>query len=142
MKKILFGLIATVMLSFVGNAQKTSSDTQNQTSKIYIEIGRKSKDCGGFGICKFTIDLEIEDILAIINAFKTSNDGLNINFTKEFYNKNERFLNTGFFILDEDFVIDKETSLKLGFKYPKTLKKGKYTIKLDSKTNSYNCIID
>jgi hypothetical protein len=27
-------------------------------------------------------------------------------------------------------------------KYPKTLKKGKYAIKLDSKTNSYNCIID
>lgn len=142
MKKILFGLIATVFFGLSANAQKTSSDSQNQTSKIHIEFGRKSKDCGGFGICKFTIDLEIEDILAIINAFKTSNDGLNINFTKEFYSKNERFLNSGFLTLEEDYIMDKETSLKLGFKYPKTLKKGKYAIKLDSKTNSYNCIID
>jgi len=142
MKKILFGLIATVFFGLNGYAQKTNSDSQNQTSKIHIEFGRKSKDCGGFGICKFTIDLEIEDVLAIINAFRTNDNGVNLNLTKDFYNKNEKHLKNGFLILEEDFVIEKSTSLKLGFKDSKTLKKGRYAVKFDPKSNTYNCLMN
>jgi hypothetical protein len=142
MKKILFGVIATVFFGLSANAQKTSSDSQNQTSRIHIEFGRVSKDCGGFGICKFTIDLEIEDVLAIISAFRTGDGGVNLNLTKDFYNKNEKHLKTGFLILEEDFVIEKNTSLKLGFKDSKTLKKGRYPVKFDTKSNTYNCFMN
>lgn len=129
------------MFSFVGNAQN-KSDSQNQVSKIHIEFGRKSKDCGGFGICKFTIDITFDELLDIIKAFRTSDNGINLNFTKEFYEKNSRILQSGFLVLEEDFIIDQTTSSELGFRERKTLKAGNYKVKFDANSNSYNCYIN
>ncbi len=141
MKKLLFGLIATVMFGFVGSAQ-VKSDTKSQESKIHIEFGRKSKDCGGFGICVFTIDLTIEDLINIIGVLKTSDNGVKVNFTKEFYLQNEAMLKSGYLTLEEDFTIDEKTSLGLGFRESKILKAGRYPLKFDSSSNTYNCYMN
>ena len=139
MKKVVFGLIATFMFMFNGSAQKANS--QNQPSKIHIEIGRVSQNCGGFGLCKFTIDISLEEIVQIF-GLRTSDNGLTINFDQNFYKDHLNMFETGFFILEEDFTINRETSLKLGFQSAKTIKNGKYKIILDSKTNTYNCFMN
>lgn len=68
MKKLLFGLIATVMFGFVGNAQSrvtiplsrnTLSNNVSGKIKIHLEIGRPRHDCLGIWICKGTVDVEL-----------------------------------------------------------------------------------
>ena len=140
MKKLLFGLIATVLFSATGNAQKGGSE--NTASKIHIEFGRVSKNCGGFGICVFTIDITIDELINIINAFRTKDNGIKLNFTKEFYKLNESMLKSGYLTLEEDFTIDEKTSLELGFTESKTLKSGRYSVKFDSSSNTYNCYMN
>lgn len=90
----------------------------------------------------FTIDVTVEDIINIIGALKTTDNGVKVNFTKEFYLQNESILKSGYLTLEEDFTIDKNTSLGLGFTESKTLKAGRYPIKLDSSSNTYNCYMN
>lgn len=138
MKKLLFGLVATMMLSTFSFGQAKMVPTK-EAQKIHIEIGRKSKDCGGLGICVFKIDLTPEELIQIINAFKTVDNQIKISFSQDFYKKNKGKLINNIIVIEEEFKLDEVTSKALGFEKGYTIKPGKYPIVLDDKTNTYNC---
>ena len=140
MKKICLFLAATLMLGLTASAQK-KTETTKEESKIHIKFGRVSKDCRGFGICEFWIDITVEEAIRIINALKTRNDGLTLSFNPQFIEKNE-IVNSEYLIIEEDYAIDPKTSKSLGFKVPKVLKQGKYPITFDAKSKMYNCTIN
>ena len=106
MKKLLFGLIATVMFGFVGNAQtrdeatvkiplsdKTLASTSGKI-KIHLEIGRPRRDCLGLWICKGTVDIEVG-----LRSADVKNDALvmfdNKNRTATLYVQNLDTKNSG-----------------------------------------------
>ncbi|RZJ36007.1 MAG: hypothetical protein EOO51_02925 [Flavobacterium sp.] len=137
MKKFIFGLIATVLLSGVGIAQTRTTTSPSQ--KIHIEFGRKSKNCEGFGICVCTIDITIEELIALFHARKTSDGRLQIMMSPESYNANKARFSGNYLQVDEDFVVDSNTSRALGFGSDYRIKTGKYTIVFDSSSNTFNC---
>ena len=152
MKKLIFGLIATVFMVNLSWGQKDVKDgtkppttvnevnLNNQLKDIHIQFGRKSKDCGGFGICVFTIDITIDDIIDLIQViFK--NKSLEISLNEKIYNKNKSKFIDNQIVLEEDFIVDLTTSKALGYSKNIILKAGKYTLNYDQKTKKYNCSI-
>lgn len=141
MKKILFGLIATVMLSFVGNANEFKSNKLlnsdpslkvDEVTKVKINLdvtwGRKSKECHGFGICDVDVSIEIDNKIG--NLFSGTNNG---NFTLEFDEKglkriNEIFQSNSILTIEEEYVLSEKVCRALELKSGYTLKKGKYKI--------------
>jgi hypothetical protein len=137
MKKLVFGLIATVMFGFVGSAtcielnipsvQKISKLDCLKVS-IHINWGRVSKGCSGFGICGVTIDIEDK-------AFSGSTQ--NGSFVLEMNDLGLKSVQSSFgsntIIIEEDFVLSNEVCKSLGLKQGYKVKTGKYLIKTVSK---------
>ncbi len=123
------------MMSFVESNSSTSirelectdvllEDEIPITISINLELGRKSKGCSGFGICKATIDIE----LGLSGGM--SDDGTNVILT--FDNANyEKQMNNQFkgnqFILEEDFTFDASIAQALS-KPTITVRKGTYPV--------------
>ncbi|HLA56459.1 MAG TPA: hypothetical protein VK623_10185 [Flavobacterium sp.] len=137
MKKVLFGLIATMMFSTVSFGQSKTT-TASKEQSIHLEFGRKSRNCGGFGICVFTIDITWAELAAIL-AGKTADNHIKLTLSDKFYTENKSRFVDGDLVMEEDFALDAGTSRSLGFSDVYTIKKGKYQVVLDSKTNTYNC---
>lgn len=134
MKTIFFSIVATLFLIAPMEAQKSS---EFGTQKIHLRFGRVSMNCGGFGICLFDIDLEIEDVINIVQAFG-KNGKVNVAFSAETFNLNKSKFPNNNFLVEEDFVVSPAAARALGFsKY--VVKKGSYPVVLDPKTNTYNC---
>jgi hypothetical protein len=137
MKKVLFGLIATIMLSTVSFGQSKTATASKQQG-IHMEFGRKSKNCAGIGICVFTIDITWAELGAML-AGRTADNHIKLTLTNKYYAENKsRFVDDNL-VMEEDFALDAATSRSLGFSDVYTIKKGKYQIVLDPKTNTYNC---
>lgn len=139
MKKMVFGLIATVMLSVSGNANslKTNSNPELkiktvETLKVRINIditwGRKSKDCKGFGVCDADVSIEIDD-----NKMSGVNYGNGV-FSLEF-NKTQltilkkHFGSSEIITISEDYSLSDNVCEKLELKRGYIIKKGEYAIK-------------
>lgn len=149
MKKMVLGLIATVLLSVSGNANQISTLEKGSTKtlvsekpkipiKISIEFGRASKDCDGWGICKVDINIDLE------STFKATTD-INGNLILETNNQGidqirKHFGNVSTIIIEEDFKLSEETCKSLDLKNGYTIKSGKYSIKNISK-GVYNIIL-
>lgn len=139
MKKMLFGLIATVMLSVSGNANETKShsideikikkvETLKTKIKIDITWGRKSKACQGFGICDVDVSIEIEE-----NEIFGLNNGNGV-FTLEFNDTQlmtlkKHFGTTEKITISEDYILSDDICEKLELKRGYIIRKGEYSIK-------------
>ncbi len=93
---------------------------------ISMEIGRKSRDCAGFGICKTTTDIDID-----FNPITVQDDGngsLLFVFPEKFY---RTYASTQFnnmkFILEENYVVDNDVAKALGGRAI-TLAAGTYSV--------------
>ncbi len=150
MKKLLFGLIASVVLGFTANAQNSVKVTVGCS----IEIGRNSTgDCSRFGLCtsktKWVIKIEQPFYVnqRVMAGFKR--DGLTIKeFNSIFTINNEKlfmyvdqenldaiknFLRADDFIIEEDFVFNNtEANIK---NY--VIKAGTYQFKFDNQQKLY-----
>jgi hypothetical protein len=52
MKKVIFGLIATVLMISLSTASEINNPIADGSVEVTLKIGRKSRGCAGFGICK------------------------------------------------------------------------------------------
>ncbi len=142
MKKLVFGLIATVILSSFSFAQ---------TAKFGIgttwEIGRKSRNCDGFGICR------LKEVVIHIGETGADDPG-KTNFHSDVYinpktglldikiddfnmNKIKAYFGDNLLILEEDCVIDDQNLLDSLSVKGYTLKKGIYKFVLNKETSLY-----
>ena len=140
MKTFLFSIAASLILIVSAQSQLKRSSAAPKTpeiQKIYIEFGRASRQCSGFGVCKFSIDITIGELISVINAFRSA-DGLSVQMTSEFFIRNRARFQDNALVLEEDFKLDAKTANALGFD-AFVLKKGKYPVAMDAKTNTYNC---
>jgi len=136
MKTLFFSIVASLLLSLPVEAQ-TKSDAPADSQRIHIKFGRPSKQCKGFGICEFTIDFTISEFIDVVQAFNNMNK-LQIKMTPQTVTRNRTSLANNVLLIEEDFTVPAATSRALGFgSY--TIKKGKYPVVFDSKTNTYNC---
>lgn len=147
MKKLVFGLIAIVMFSFVGNStpclnlESETSIESELTEKpkipitISIDFGRKSKGCTGFGVCKIDISLDLEDVF---QAVSNGMGGVDVSFGEKGMNIIKQTFNGSAVIIEEDYVLSDNVCEKLEIQKGYTLKAGKYTA---SKNNDGNYIV-
>lgn len=135
MKKLVFGLIATVMFSATSIAQETPP---KDPPLIEFEFGRKSKNCAGIGVCKFKINLTAENAVMLITAL-ARNGKIQARMSPTFYKDNAYGFQNGYLVLEEDYKIDLETTRALGVADNYTIKTGKYLVVFDKSTNTYNC---
>lgn len=140
MKKILFGLIATVFFGLSGFASDLSLNKSlnsdpilkiKEKTKVRITLdvdwGRKSKGCTGFGVCDVDIVIEVDEFRT---GFSASNNG---SFTLEFDDKGlksiyEHFKSDSTLKLEENYVLSDKVCKALELKSGYTLKKGNYKI--------------
>ena len=63
MKKIKNLLLITMLMTLISSIQAKETFAQESRRNVRLGVefvfGRKSMDCGGFGICKFSIDFEV-----------------------------------------------------------------------------------
>src|SRR6478672_455225 len=135
MKKFLFGLIAIVFLS----APMVAQTTTEKPPLIELEFGRKSMNCGGFGICVLRINVTVEDVVTLVTAIANPAGLINLKMSPTFYKDHSKSFQNGYLVIDEDFRIDLETTRKIGVADGYTIKKGKYQVVFDKSTNTYNC---
>jgi hypothetical protein len=123
MKKLVFGLIATVMFGLVGNAQNGNTEpnlksvqfsepTVFNSSKIKVSIdvdwGRVSKGCTGWGICGGTITITFKTVEGFIFENNPEVTGLDTKNVLAFEISNSIDSN-----LNMDLVIDKDVTLNV-----------------------------
>jgi hypothetical protein len=146
MKKLVFGLIATVMFSVVGNAQKSTNGTYAKFILVsWDEWGRASRDCKSWGLCNAEWFHCKPDPCFGKTGSSNFSSQLQFNEKKEeFYieivldNKTkEKFKNEDLSILPVDLDIVFKTKEFLGRDL--TISKGKYSF--DSSSNSYLIIL-
>jgi len=135
MKTLFFSIVATFMLCMPIQAQNPGSGSNAQ--KILLEFGRASRDCHGFGICRFTIDITVGELIDLFQAFNNKGK-LNLNISAQAMERNKGKFANNTLVIDEDFAIPTATARALGFN-SYTIKKGKYVVVFDPKTNTYNC---
>ncbi|MGZ9674708.1 hypothetical protein [Flavobacterium sp. GNP001] len=126
----------------IGNSNK------NEVEDIGIgttwDIGRRSRNCGGFGLCRLSsVTFEYSQRVKIKeNSF---NSFISINTENVLLSRvdqmSERIINKYFggsqIILEEDFVIEDPEILKKLHLESYTIKKGVYKLKFNSKTKMY-----
>lgn len=137
MKNFIFGLLAVLLFSMSGFAQTKTSAPKEE--RIYIKFGRVSKDCGGIGICEFTFQVEVEDIINIITAFFDRNGNLQIKIPAHVYETNKSKFANNSLSIEEDYVVPLAETSKMGRSSSFTIKTGKYPLVFNSSTNTYNC---
>lgn len=133
MKKLFFSLLAVVLLSTPMLAQNSNPPL------IQLEFGRRSMDCGGFGICIFRINATVEDIINIVAVFVSPKNLLTLKMSPTFYKNNAKSFPNGNLLIEEDFRIDSETARAIGVADGYTIKRGQYKVVFDKSTNTYNC---
>jgi hypothetical protein len=139
MKKMVFGLIATVMLSVSGNANslKTNSNpelkiktVETLKARINIDImwGRKSKNCQGFGICGVNISIEIDENK--MSGVNNGNGVLSLEFNEtQLTVLKKHFGSSEIITISEDYSLSDNVCEKLELKRGYIIKKGEYAIK-------------
>lgn len=134
MKKLLFGLIATVMLSLNANASNTVKFVNNNSEKeitnapkipitIHIEFGRKSKGCTGFGICSMDITVDLE-----FSALANETGGLDVNFSDKGLARIKEVFGSSTVVIEENFTLSDELCKNLELRSGYTIKAGKYAV--------------
>ncbi|MBD3582044.1 hypothetical protein [Flavobacterium selenitireducens] len=135
MKTLFFALIASLFLCPSLEAQtKTGA---SETQRIVLKFGRVSKNCGGFGICRFEIDITVGELIDVFNAFNHKGR-VTLNISAQNMERNRKNFANNVLLIEEDFTVPAATARALGLS-SYTIKKGKYPVVFDSGTNTYNC---
>lgn len=135
MKTLFFAFVATFFLCLPLEAQTKTE--RSGTQRIVLKFGRVSKNCGGFGICRFEIDITVAEIIDVFQAF--NNKGrVTLNISSQNMERNRKSFPNNVLLVEEDFTVPAATAKALGLS-SYTIKKGKYPVTFDSKTNTYNC---
>lgn len=145
MKKLLFGLIVTIMFGIAANAQKV----KEVGVKATFEIGRNSKNCNGLGICtkktiKVEISIKVETKLTSSRSGLKNNqfygiiipqdlDTIRVYMTKENVDAIKKFTKNEDFIVDEDFLLNDDYLNLSNY----VIKKGKYNYIFAEEYNAY-----
>lgn len=148
MKKLFFIIFfASFMLQ--GNAQ-TSDPNPNQGgtvkgSYIYVDWGRKTKDCEeGFGICKFQMSLTPADLLITVAAIMGGQIGsipIQVIMDRRYYENNvKQFPNTSIQV-DEDYLMSAEVCKSLGLPEGSKVKAGSYKLIFNDRSQTYSCSV-
>jgi hypothetical protein len=146
MKKLALGLIAIIFLSF--GSQSVYS--QKGSVEVTFEIGRKSKGCEGFGICKVTkVKIKIEEIsLKSRTNTKTFNGTISsvkgkllLSINKDEANIVKEYFNGIQLIIEEEYLVDDREVLKdLGVSNI-TVGVGTYNFKFNENNQTYELFL-
>lgn len=144
MKKLLFGLVAVVAFGLNVNAKEialtkevsgkekvvfTESEGDNNVKiSIHFKWGRISRDCKGFGICDFYIDVDVPLDGVKFYATTNSTGNLELEVTKLGMESVKNTFGGNTIILEEDFTVSSEACKQIGLKEGYTVKAGKYTV--------------
>jgi len=135
MKKLLFSLIATVFFGFIGSAQENLEPvygddvtvlSSESSTGIFIDLGRPSRRCRGFGICirkpKPKIETELKGNSVNLPIIKTDKEMYILVELNSFFD--EKKFDTNFYV-DEDITSteDKLVIIKNIYKLDKTIGK-------------------
>ncbi len=152
MKKLFFlSMILTLSVGAYANQVLAVNDNGNMNSVVKLEksnfnktniekilvveivLGRKSKNCKGFGICDW--DIHTENRETGTTATLNSNGELEVTFDISTFSRSDvnTYFSGEYFIMDEDYSLDRDTASKLGKPY--TIKAGKY--KFEKRGNLY-----
>jgi hypothetical protein len=101
---------------------------------IILDIGRKKKDCRGFGVCEISIEIEARSNLNGNGVTGTAtNEGgqLILKVMPEVvslkaYNE---YFSSGKFVVEDEYVMSPEVSKALGLKEGYVIKPGNYNVK-------------
>jgi hypothetical protein len=137
MKKLILAF-ALIFGIFAPSVQAQTKD-DDMHPIIEIQFGRGSQGCTGFGICKFAIHLTAHDIATIVPIFFPG--GLVLKMSPDFYRANIKAFPNNVFVIDEDYTVDQASMKLIGGKSAYTIKQGKYAVKFDQSTNTYNCTL-
>ena len=100
--------VAGVDPAGAAGSQSLDGQTAARNIIITVDIGRKSKDCIGFGVCSITIDASLRT-RSVQAAAAWVNGRLQLNFLSDPADKGDLLT------IDEDIVLDSATSHALGF---------------------------
>jgi hypothetical protein len=148
MKKLFFVLFFA-SFSLIGKSQTTNPDpTQGGAIKgsyIYVDWGRKSKDCEqGFGICKFQMSLTPADLLITVAAIMGGQIGsipIQVIMDRRYYESNAKQFPNSSIQLDEDYLLTLDVAKSLGLPEGSRLKAGTYKLVYDDRAQSYSCSV-
>ncbi len=102
---------------------------------ISIEIGRKSRNCRGIGICNIGIGLKNKK-----GMYEGTNENGNfvLIFSQKGMSKIQEHFKGNEIILEEDYVLSENITKKLGLKKGYVLKIGTYSISSKKKDGTYS----
>lgn len=130
MKKLKTIVLPLLMfITIFGSMLETASAQEKKIRldiHIVFELGRKSRDCKGFGIC---IMIESAELSGTINARLIPKGGiLQLKVPMEVAEKSPDQYNNDVFIMEEDFEIPKDIVASLGAEQYTVIPRGKYPI--------------
>jgi hypothetical protein len=94
---------------------------------IYVEAGRRSKGCTGFGICSITVGFDFSE-RTVGSSASIDSDVMTIDFLKNLPEHGDVLT------IDEDIVLDDAPALVLGYQSV-VVKKGEYQVDYSSNPN-------
>ncbi len=104
---------------------------------VVLDIGRKSRNCRGFGICKVTITIELKGNQNLdfneVNGILTNETKGKVTLVVPYDKTNKskfvkETLSKEYFLVEEDFVMPDDVLKKLELTGKYVIKKGKYKI--------------
>lgn len=127
MKKIIFGLIATVFMSVLSvNAQ--SKDKLTVVDFGFGMVSPTFGDCmEGPAFCSSSSDLDLDFNDSVVAFAKTSNDSVKVVFSEKFYNQNKENLGGGL-VVKASTTIQLGLARRLGFEKAFVVATGTYKI--------------
>ncbi len=140
MKKLLFALLLCVSCFSESLAQASSGGTES--SLIYIDWGRKSKECKGFGICDIKIKVTTADTFGLVSMILTGGiyiPNVEIVFDRQYYDSHKAQFVNGYLVIEEDYVLSSEVTRALKAPGNLKIKAGKYKVNFNASTNKYSC---
>ncbi len=144
-------LIVIALATFLGTSVPVSgsngeNETNNSKTKISksgsigigvdIQVGRRTKDCTGWGICGVKIRVETDPTAFI--KYDGGEGTLMLTISEDYVrqtqpDKLKYFAGQRQFVMEEDFVLPSDVCAKIGAKSNTTIKAGRYPMTLRDK---------
>ncbi|WDO14044.1 hypothetical protein MH928_04940 [Flavobacterium sp. WW92] len=143
MKNLLFSLMAIALFSFNANANEIKENTINVCDKIEtnpderidvsvsIDWGRASRGCRGFGVCGFTVTIEV----TFYKASATDNGRLVLTANARGLEAIRSHFGSNTINVEEDYKLSAEAAKQIGLPSGYTIRAGRYTLESDGNGN-------
>ena len=134
--KKLVAFVAITIIASTLTSVKTFAQVQSKV-KIEVTIGRASRECAGFSICK--VSIEWKNATSTQPSFqseasKSQNGSLvcSIDPSSLSTSVSNTYFSNNTFLIEEDYTLDSATATALGFTNGFTIKRGNYPIVNDA----------